>query len=149
MSNNNPETKVPNPGTKDAMKAEIDELKAEKAELEAMKAQAEKDAADAKAELEALRNGVETNDTVPEEEHTAPDERVEIFIPRISGNTDPNFVIVINGKNYVMPRGQKSLVPKFVADEYERSKRAQYKVDNAIFEMVEQARQQAAAAGIK
>lgn len=84
-----------------------------------------------------------------ENKATKTDDRVEIFIPRVSGNTDPNFVIVINGKNYILPKGQKSLVPKAVAEEYERSKRAQYKVDNAIFDMVEQARQQAAAAGIK
>ena len=77
------------------------------------------------------------------------EERVEVFVPRTPGNSDPNLVIVINGKNYVLPRGQKSLVPKAVAEEYERSKRAQYKVDNAIFDMVEQARQQAQAAGIK
>jgi hypothetical protein len=83
------------------------------------------------------------------ETKTPKDDRVEIFVPRISGNTDPNLVIVLNGKNYVLPKGQKSLVPKAVAEEYERSKRAQYKVDNAIFDMVEQARQQAAAAGIK
>ena len=79
----------------------------------------------------------------------AKDDRVEVYIPRISGNTDPNLVIVINGKNYVLPRGKKSLVPKAVAAEYERSVKAQHKVDNAIFDMVEQARQQAAAAGIK
>ena len=84
-----------------------------------------------------------------ENKTTNVDDRVEIFIPRVSGNTDPNLVIVLNGKNYVLPRGQKSFVPKSVAAEYERSKRAQYKVDNAIFDMVEQARQQAAAAGIK
>ena len=77
------------------------------------------------------------------------DDRVEIFVPRISGNTDPNLVIVINGKNHILPRGKKSLVPKYVAEEYERSVRAQHKVDNAIFEMVEQAKQQAKEAGIK
>ena len=77
------------------------------------------------------------------------EDRVEIFVPRVSGNTDPNLIIVLNGKNYVLPKGQKSIVPKAVADEYERSKRAQYKVDNAIFDMVEQARQQAEKAGIK
>ena len=77
------------------------------------------------------------------------DDRVEIFIPRTSGNTDPNEIIVINGKNYVMPKGKTSIVPKAVADEWERKKRAQYKVDNAIFDMVEQAKQQATAAGIK
>ena len=76
-------------------------------------------------------------------------DRVEIFVPRVSGNTDPNLIIVLNGKNYVLPKGQKSIVPKAVAEEYERSKRAQYKVDNAIFDMVEQARQQAEKAGIK
>ena len=80
---------------------------------------------------------------------TKANDRVEIFVPRVSGNTDPNLVIVINGKNYVLPRGKKSLVPKAVAAEYERSKNAQYKVDNAIFDMVEQAKQQALAAGIK
>ena len=80
---------------------------------------------------------------------TKTDDRVEIFVPRVSGNTDPNLLIVINGKNYVLPKGKKSLVPKAVAEEYERMKRAQYKVDNAIFEMVEQAKQQAQAAGIK
>ena len=77
------------------------------------------------------------------------DDRVEIFVPRTPGNSDPNLVIVINGKNHVLPKGQKSLVTKAVAAEYERSKRAQYKVDNTIFEMVEQAREQAKAAGIK
>ena len=84
-----------------------------------------------------------------ENKATKVDDRVEIFVPRTSGNTDPNFVIVLNGKNYVLPKGQKSIVPKAVAAEYERSKRAQYKVDNAIFDMVEKAKQQAKAAGIK
>ena len=77
------------------------------------------------------------------------EDRVEVFVPRTPGNNDPNFINVLNGKNYVLPKGQKSLVPQAVAEEYERSKRAQYKVDNAIFDMVEQAKQQAAAAGIK
>ena len=80
---------------------------------------------------------------------TKTDDRVEIFVPRVSGNTDPNLLIVINGKNYVLPKGKKSLVPKAVAEEYERMKRAQYKVDNAIFDMTEQAKKQALAAGIK
>lgn len=77
------------------------------------------------------------------------DDRVEIFVPRTPGNTDPNLVIVINGKNYILPKGQKSFVPKAVAEEYERSKNAQYKMDNAVFDMVEAARNSAAAAGIK
>ena len=80
---------------------------------------------------------------------TKADNRVEIFVPRVSGNTDPNLLIVINGKNYVLPKGKKSLVPKAVAAEYERMKRAQYKVDNAIFDMTERAKKSAEAAGIK
>lgn len=84
-----------------------------------------------------------------ENKTTKVEDKVEIFVPRTPGNSDPNFIIVLNGKNYVLPKGKKCVVPKAVADEYERSKRAQYKVDNAIADMVEQARQQAAAAGIK
>ena len=87
--------------------------------------------------------------TAPKTAEKVKDNRVEVFVPRTPGNNDPNLVIVINGKNYVLPKGKTSLVPKAVADEYERSKRAQFKVDNAIYDMVEQARQSAAAAGIK
>lgn len=78
----------------------------------------------------------------------AKDERVEIYVPRTPGNDDPNELIVINGKNYVLPKGKTSLVPKAVAYEYERKQRAQHRVDNAIVEMVEKTRAQAKAAGI-
>lgn len=74
---------------------------------------------------------------------------VELFIPRESGNSDPNFIIVINGKNYILPKGKKSLVPPAVAAEYERAVRAKHKMDNAIFDMTEQAKAQAKAAGLK
>lgn len=84
-----------------------------------------------------------------ENKTTKVDDSIEIFVPRTSGNTDPNHIIVLNGKNYVLPKGKKSIVPKAVAAEYERSIRAQHKLDNVIFDMVEQAKQQAAAAGIK
>ena len=84
-----------------------------------------------------------------ENKTTKVEDRVEVFVPRTPGNSDPNLVLVLNGKNYVLPKGQKSLVPKAVAELYESSKRAQYKVDNAIFDMVEQAKQQAKEAGIK
>ena len=77
------------------------------------------------------------------------DDRVEIFIPRTPGNNDPNHVIVLNGKNYVLPKGQKSIVPKAVADEHERSIRASHKMDNTMFDMAEKSKQQAKAAGIK
>ena len=61
---------------------------------------------------------------------TAPpskDERVQIFIPMEVGGTDPNFIVVLNGKNYVIPKGTTQMVPKGVAREYERSRKAYYK----------------------
>lgn len=63
---------------------------------------------------------------------TKKDNRVELFIPRGSANDEPNLVIGINGKNYVLPRGKKSLVPPEVAAEYERSVKAQEKLDETI-----------------
>lgn len=121
MSTNNttPENKTPNPGTKDALKAENEALKAE---LEALKAQAEKDAA-AKAELEAPN--------VPDEE------RVEIFVPRGYANDEPNLLISVNGVNYLLPRGKTSKVPKFIADEFHRAKKAQETLDKRKDEMLE------------
>ena len=32
--------------------------------------------------------------------------------------------VAVNGVNYLLPRGKKSMVPKFVAEEIERSNRA-------------------------
>lgn len=52
------------------------------------------------------------------------DERVELFVERGYANDEPNELICVNGVNYVLPRGKKSMVPKFVADEYHRAKRA-------------------------
>ena len=52
------------------------------------------------------------------------DKRVEIFIPRQSDREDPNLFVGINGGNYLLPRGKKSMVPQSVAAEIERSGRA-------------------------
>ena len=52
------------------------------------------------------------------------DGREDIFIPRGPKNDDPNLFVSVNGKNYLLPRGKKSRVPKAVADEIERSGRA-------------------------
>ena len=71
---------------------------------------------------------------------TAPvetEERVEVFIPRGAANDDPNFFVGVNGTNYLLPRGKKSLVPKFVADEINRSFEAQEALDRKIEEMLE------------
>ena len=52
------------------------------------------------------------------------DDRVEVFVPRGGDREDPNLFVAVNGVNYLLPRGKKSMVPKFVAEEIQRSERA-------------------------
>lgn len=65
------------------------------------------------------------------------EDRVEVFIPRGQANDDPNFFVSVNCTNYLLPRGKKSLVPKFVAEEIERSFAAQEALDKRMEEMLE------------
>ena len=53
------------------------------------------------------------------------DDREEIFIPRGQANEDPNYYVGLNGKNYVLPRGKTSSVPKAVAAEIKLCRRAE------------------------
>ncbi len=55
--------------------------------------------------------------------------RVKVFIPRGASNEDPNVFVSVNGMNYLLPRGQESLVPKGVAEELNRAARAQEALD--------------------
>ena len=50
-----------------------------------------------------------------------------IFVDKGFSNEDPNHYISINGKTWLLPKGQYSDVPVEVAEEYARSKRAQAK----------------------
>lgn len=62
---------------------------------------------------------------------------VEVHIPRSSNaNDDPNMFVSVNGVNYLLPRGQKSKVPAEVAEEIERSRKAQEALDQHIDEML-------------
>lgn len=65
------------------------------------------------------------------------DEKVEIYIPKGQANEDPNFLISVNGVNYLLPRGRKSMVPAFVAAEYNRSVEAQEALDRKMEELLE------------
>ena len=67
----------------------------------------------------------------------AKDNRVEVFVPKGYANDDPNLVIGINGVNYVLPRGKKSVVPDFVAAEFYRSQKAQDRLDETMAQMQE------------
>ena len=66
---------------------------------------------------------------------------VEVFIDRASGNDDPNLMVGINGVNYILPKGQSSKVPRFVADEIFRSRKAQLAQDENIDKMKDKAAQ--------
>lgn len=67
----------------------------------------------------------------------AADNRVEVFVPKGYANDDPNLFVSVNGVNYLLPKGKKSLVPDFVAAEIERSKRAAEKQDEKMEQMLE------------
>ena len=70
----------------------------------------------------------ETKDQTQESKKkaAAPDpwERVEVSLPRAGDREDPNLVVGLNGVNYLLPRGKKSMVPRCVAEEIARSEKA-------------------------
>ena len=68
------------------------------------------------------------------------EERVEIWIDRASGNDDPNLFVSVNGYNCILPKGKTSLVPKSVADEINRARRAQQRLDATIDALKEAAK---------
>ena len=63
--------------------------------------------------------------------------RVEVFIPKGYANDEPNLFVSVNGVNYLLPKGKKSLVPAHVAAEVERSNEAQNKLDETVEQMLE------------
>lgn len=80
-----------------------------------------------------------TNKSNAPEVETVEEERVEIFVPRGYANDEPNLVIIINGVDYVLPRGKTSKVPKHVAEEFQRSQKAQEALDKRVDEMLAEA----------
>lgn len=65
------------------------------------------------------------------------DNRVWVNVPKGYANDDPNLFIGVNGINYLLPRGKKSLVPDFVAAEFYSTLAAQEKRDKNIDQMLE------------
>lgn len=111
---------APKPGTKAYVEAE---LAAAQAELDALKAE--------KAELESKMAIAQAEPVVPAEE------KENLFIPKGYANDEPNLLISINGVNYLLPKGKTSMVPKYVADEFHRSQRAQEAMDKRVEDMLE------------
>jgi hypothetical protein len=71
------------------------------------------------------------------ENKASKDNRVEVFVPKGYANDDPNLFISVNGVNYLLPRGKKSMVPDFVAAEFYRSQKAQERMDENMEQMLE------------
>ena len=65
------------------------------------------------------------------------DEREDIHVPRGYANDEPNLEIIINGVIYVLPKGKTSNVPKYVAEEFRRSQKAQEALDKRVDEMLQ------------
>lgn len=65
------------------------------------------------------------------------EDRVEVFVPKGYANDDPNLFVSVNGVNYLLPKGKKSMVPAHVAAEIERSKRAADRQDEKMEQMLE------------
>ena len=59
-------------------------------------------------------------------------ERVAVYVPRGRPNEDPNLMISVNGVNYVLPRGETSMLPPEIAEEYYRSVKATDAFYNAM-----------------
>ena len=72
----------------------------------------------------------ETKATTPEK--TVISEYVTVHIPIYDRNEPPCIHVIINGKNYWVPRGKMLRLPKPVADIVKRKLRAERKTTQAI-----------------
>lgn len=68
----------------------------------------------------------------------AEDDLVEIMIPPTSVKNDPGMFVSVNGKNWLLPRGQMHKVPKAVAYEIKRSWEAERKLSGVKQELSRQ-----------
>ncbi len=67
--------------------------------------------------------------------------RVSIHIPRAEGNDEKNLLVSVNGVNYLLPKGQTSEVPEFVAKEIQRAWKAQDRYDQRVNALKDAAKQ--------
>lgn len=75
--------------------------------------------------------------TVNETAAQAEDERVEVYVPRGNVNDESNLHICVNGVNFLLPKGKTSKVPKYIAEEFYRSQKAQEALDKRVDELLE------------
>lgn len=79
--------------------------------------------------------------TTGEVAEPAKDNRVEVYIPKGAANDDPNLFVGVNGVNYILPRGKKSMVPPHIKAEIDRSIAAQDTLDERVNELSQMANQ--------
>ena len=60
--------------------------------------------------------------------------RVELYIEPTDANDDPNELNSVNGKNYVIPKGEYVWVPPEVMAEYKRSRNAKKRFNQLVVE---------------
>ena len=65
------------------------------------------------------------------------EERVDVFVPRGGAHEDPNLYVCINGKEFLLPRGQTSNVPAYVKDAVDRLFRTQTYQEKHSQELIE------------
>ena len=63
--------------------------------------------------------------------------RVELYIPRTEGNNDPNVLISVNGKNWLIPKGKTVWVPPEAMAEYKRAQKAYEKYFRLVEERIQ------------
>ena len=62
-------------------------------------------------------------------------DRVPVAVPRGGAGEDPNLFVSVGGVNYLLPRGETSLVPPAVAAEIARAERARDHLDRRVREL--------------
>ena len=65
------------------------------------------------------------------------EERVEVFVPKTYASDDPNEYLCINGKEFLLPRGEYSTVPLYVKKALDRKNRAMSIQDKRSAKLVE------------
>jgi hypothetical protein len=68
------------------------------------------------------------------------EERVEVYVPKTYAQDDPNLYLCINGKPFLLPRGETSMVPLYVKKAIDRSNRAQSLQDKRSAALAEKAK---------
>lgn len=96
-----------------------------------------------KAALEAERMALEAGKAaLAEAKEHDPYDRVPIYVERpVSSQDDPNLFVSVNGKNFILPKGKTSMVPRYIYDEIMRSRAAAAHLDETVMQLKAKAQQ--------